>query len=76
MKKNINSTDRLIRVMIAAIVAVLYFSNTISGTAGIVLMVVAGIILLTSVINFCPIYYAFGISTAKKGKQNGTYQQT
>lgn len=66
MKANINTADRIIRVMIAAIVALLYFMNVIHGTLGIVLMIAAAIILLTSVINFCPIYYALGISTAKK----------
>ena len=76
MKKNINSLDRIIRVVIAVIASVLYFTNVITGTPGIILMVAAGIILLTSVINFCPIYYALGISTAKKGKHNGVYQQT
>lgn len=75
MKKNINSADRIIRVIIAAIVATLYFTNIISGTLGIVLLAAAGIIFLTSVINFCPIYFALGISTVKKRKQNEIYQQ-
>lgn len=66
MKKNISATDRIIRVMIAAITAILFFTNIISGIAGIVLMAVGGILLLTSVINFCPIYYVLGISTFGK----------
>ena len=66
MKSNVNTTDRIIRVIITAIVAALYFTNTITGTLGIVLMVAAGILLVTSVINFCPIYYALGLSTNKK----------
>ncbi|HRH50337.1 MAG TPA: DUF2892 domain-containing protein [Panacibacter sp.] len=63
MKRNIGSADRITRIIIAAIIAVLYFTSTITGTWGIVLMVAAGIILLTGIINFCPIYYALGINT-------------
>ena len=65
MKKNMGSADRIIRVIIAAIVGVLYFTGTISGTLGIVLLVLAGVFLLTSFISFCPLYAPFGISTCK-----------
>lgn len=65
MKKNMGSADRIIRIIIAAIVAVLYFTGTISGTLGIVLLVLAGVFLLTSLISFCPLYAPFGISTCK-----------
>jgi fatty acid desaturase len=63
MKKNMGSADRIIRVIIAAIVAVLYFTGIVSGTLGIVLLVLAGIFVLTSFISFCPLYAPFGIST-------------
>jgi len=63
MKKNMGSTDKIIRVIIAAIVAVLYFTGTISGTLGIVLLVLAGIFVLTSLVSFCPLYAPFGIKT-------------
>jgi len=66
MKTNISSADRIIRVMIAALTAVLYFTNIVTGTAGIVLMAAGGILLMTSVINFCPIYHVLGISTFRK----------
>ena len=65
MKKNMGSTDRIIRVIIALIVGALYFTGNISGTLGIVLLVLAGVFLLTSFINFCPLYAPFGISTCK-----------
>lgn len=69
MTKNMGSADRIIRVIIAAIVGILYFTGTISGTLGIVLLVLAGIFVLTSVISFCPLYAPFGIKTCKiKGK--------
>jgi len=57
------TADRIIRVIIAAIVGVLYFSGTISGTLGIVLLVLAGVFVLTSLISFCPLYAPFGIKT-------------
>lgn len=65
MKPNMGSTDRLIRVILAAIMAVLYFTGTITGTLGIVLLVLAGVFVLTSLIRFCPLYAPFGISTCK-----------
>lgn len=57
------SADRIIRVIIAAIVSVLYFTGTISGTFGIILLILAGVFLLTSLISFCPLYAPFGIRT-------------
>ncbi len=63
MKKNMGSADRIIRIIIAAIIGVLYFTGTISGTLGIVLLVLAGIFVLTSFISFCPLYAPFGIRT-------------
>jgi hypothetical protein len=63
MKKNMGSADRIIRLIIAAVVGVLYFTGIISGTIGIVLLVLAGVFVLTSLISFCPIYAPFGIKT-------------
>jgi len=63
MKKNMGSMDRLIRVIIAAAVAVLYFTGIISGTLGIVLLVLAGVFVATSLVSFCPLYAPFGLST-------------
>ena len=57
------SADRIIRVVIAAIIAGLFFSNIITGTLGIVLLVLAGVFVLTSLVSFCPLYAPFGIST-------------
>ncbi|WP_421752669.1 YgaP family membrane protein [Croceimicrobium sp.] len=65
MKKNMSNADRLIRLIIAAVVAYLYFSGIIGSTLGIVLMILAGIFVLTSIISFCPLYRLFGISTCK-----------
>lgn len=65
MTKNMGSADRIIRVIIAALVSILYFTGTISGTLGIILLVLAGVFVLTSVISFCPLYAPFGIKTCK-----------
>ena len=65
MKKNMGTADRIIRVIIAAIIAVLYFTGIIPGTLGVILLVLAGIFVLTSLISFCPLYAPFGLSTCK-----------
>jgi len=66
MKKNMSSADSIIRVIIAAIIAFLYYKNIIPGTLGIVLLVVAGVFIITSLVRVCPIYSITGISTEKK----------
>ncbi len=65
MKKNMSSADRIIRVLLAAVFAVLYFTGTVTGTLGIVLLVLGGVFVLTSLVSFCPLYTIFGISTCK-----------
>jgi hypothetical protein len=70
MKKNMGNADKIIRTVIAVVFAVLYFTNMITGTLGIVLMVLAAVFLLTSLVSFCPLYAPFGLSTCKvKDKQ-------
>ncbi len=63
MKKNMGSIDKIIRLVIAIIIGVLYFTETVSGALGIVLLVLAGIFVLTSFVSFCPLYAPFGINT-------------
>jgi hypothetical protein len=65
MKKNISNLDKGVRILIAIIVALLYYFEVIEGTLAYVLMAVAIILLITSLINFCPLYRVFGISTCK-----------
>ena len=69
MKKNMGSADRIIRIIIAAIFGILYFTHTVSGTLGIVLLVLAGVLLLTSFISICPLYSVFGLNTGKTDKK-------
>ena len=66
MKKNMGSTDKIIRILIALVVGFLYYTETISGTTAIVLGAFAIIFLITSFISFCPLYLPFGINTSKK----------
>lgn len=66
MKTNMGTTDRIIRLIIAAIIAALYFGGQISGTVAIVLGIVAIAFLVTGVIGWCPVYLPFGISTRKQ----------
>ncbi|HWS59879.1 MAG TPA: DUF2892 domain-containing protein [Flavobacterium sp.] len=66
MKKNMGSTDKVIRILIALIIGVLYYTEIISGTIALVLGIFAVIFVLTSLISFCPLYLPLGISTCKK----------
>jgi hypothetical protein len=66
MKKNMGTTDKLIRSVIGIIIAILYYAGIITGTLAIVLLAFAIIFLLTSFISFCPLYTLLGINTNKK----------
>ncbi len=68
MKKNMGTVDRIVRILLAAVVAILYFNNTITGTLGIVLMVLAGVFVLTSIVSFCPLYSIVGLNTCSTKK--------
>lgn len=69
MKKNMGTSDKAIRILVAIVIAALYFTNVISGTAAIILGILAVVFVLTSFISFCPLYLPFGINTLKKKKQ-------
>jgi hypothetical protein len=66
MKQNMGSIDKLVRVLVAAAIAVLYFTDQITGTAAIILGILAVVFLLTSAIGFCPLYLPLKLSTIKK----------
>jgi hypothetical protein len=66
MKKNMGTIDIAIRIVVAVIIAVLYFTNIISGTLGIILLIFAGVFILTSLLGFCPLYLPIGLNTRKK----------
>lgn len=66
MKKNMGNTDKIIRILVALVIIVLYFTHQINGTLAIIGLILSGIFILTSFISFCPLYLPFGISTRKK----------
>jgi hypothetical protein len=68
MKKNMGNADRMIRIILAAIFAVLYFTGTIPGTLGLVLVIVGAVFLLTSLVSFCPLYAIVGLNTCPTKK--------
>ncbi len=66
MKKNMGSLDKVVRVLVAILIGVLYFTGAIDGTIAIVLLVLGGVFIITSAISFCPLYLPFGINTCSK----------
>ena len=66
MKKNMGTADKAIRIIIAIVIAYLFYKDIISGTLGIILMILAIVFLLTSLIGYCPLYKPMGINTNKK----------
>jgi hypothetical protein len=66
MKKNMGTIDKVIRILVAVVIAVLYFTHIISGTLAIIFLIIAGVFILTSLVGFCPLYTALGIKTTKE----------
>jgi hypothetical protein len=66
MSRNMGTIDRAVRLLAAVVIAVLYFTGAISGTAAVVLGVIAAVFFLTSLVGYCPAYVPFGISTCKE----------
>ncbi len=66
MKPNMGTADKLLRILLAFIIAGLYFVNIISGTLAIILLILATVFIITSFMSFCPLYLPFNISTRKK----------
>ena len=69
MKKNMGKLDRIIRIVLALAMAILYFSNIITGVLGIVLLIVACVFALTSLVSFCPLYTLIGLNTYESKKK-------
>lgn len=65
MKRNMSNTDRIVRVIVAALFAYLYFSGIVPGALGIVLVAVGAVFVLTSIVSFCPLYALFKLGTYK-----------
>ncbi|MFN8431967.1 MAG: DUF2892 domain-containing protein [Spirosomataceae bacterium] len=66
MKKNMGLIDRGLRVLVALVLAFLYYNGTLTGTWGVVALVIAVVFLLTSLVSFCPLYTIIGLNTSDK----------
>jgi uncharacterized membrane protein len=66
MKGNMGTIDRILRTIIAVVLGILYFTKILSGTVGVILLVIAIIFLLTSLVGYCPLYSIIGVSTKRK----------
>tara|TARA_R110001592_G_scaffold174170_1_gene412988 strand:- start:259 stop:468 length:210 start_codon:yes stop_codon:yes gene_type:complete len=66
MKKNIGSKDRNIRLGLAVIIAILFYTNAATGTLALVFVLIIGVLIITSLFSFCPLYFPFRVSTRKK----------
>lgn len=69
MKKNMGSIDRVIRVAVALVFALLYFTGTVTGTLGMVLLVLGVVFVLTSLVSYCPLYTLVGLNTCPRKEQ-------
>ena len=70
MKRNIGNFDRVFRILMAVVIAVLYFTHVVTGMLAIILLVAGAIFLLTGFVSFCPLYALLGIDTTGiKGKK-------
>ena len=69
MKANMGTTDKVVRLVLALVFIILFFTHTVDGVFGYILLGLAGVIAVTSFIRFCPLYWPFGISTTKKSNQ-------
>jgi Protein of unknown function (DUF2892) len=70
MKTNMGTVDKAIRILAAIVIVGLYYANMISGTVAIVLLIFAGVFIITSFVGVCPLYLPFGISTKKKSGES------
>ena len=68
MKKNMGTTDRIIRILLAAFFAYLYFAGIVTGTVGLILVILGSVFVLTSLVSFCPLYTLFGLNTRPLNK--------
>jgi len=66
MKKNVGTIDKVIRILVAVVVVILYFTHLISGVLAIILLALSAILVVTSLLSFCPIWLALGLSTKEK----------
>ena len=66
MKKNMGTADKIIRIILALVMVILYVTGMIPGILGIILIALSAIFVITSLVSFCPLYLPFGLSTLRK----------
>jgi hypothetical protein len=66
MKTNVGNMDKVLRIVLAVVMSVLYFTGTVTGTLGTVLLILGGVFLLTALVGFCPLYAMVGINTCPR----------
>jgi hypothetical protein len=66
MKQNMGNIDRILRIVVAIVIGVLYYTNVISGTIAMIGLGLSAVFILTSFVSFCPLYLPFGIDTREK----------
>ncbi len=69
MKKNMGTIDKVLRIIIAAVITGLFAADVISGTVGIILVLFAFVFVATSIVSFCPLYTLLGVSTCPVKKE-------
>jgi len=66
MKKNIGSVDKVVRLVLALVGILLAFTKVVTGTWAIIVLIIAAVLIVTSLIGYCPLYVLLGINTLKK----------
>lgn len=72
MKTNVGTADRMIRLVLGVVLVVLFFSETVTGTSGFVLMTAGIVFVVTSIVGFCPLYSLVGFNTCPTKKHNAS----
>ncbi len=75
MKSNMGPLDKAIRIILAITFAALYITKMVEGTVGIILLVLGGVFLLTSIISFCPLYTLLGMNTCAVKKEHEAHHK-
>ncbi len=65
MKQNISGTDRIVRIVIAVLLALGAWMTGVGSVGGIILLILAAVMLVTSAVGFCPLYALFKFSTKR-----------
>jgi hypothetical protein len=64
-KKNMGTTDRIVRLMLAVVMFVVAFATPVGGVAATILIILGVVFVATSLVSFCPLYLPFKLSTRK-----------